>query len=247
MNEDLDSLLTRQLELGETYEHRAEKVLKATPGLSEVERLVDILKCGVKTKKLLKPPHHPSLLMEFAYNHDWLWSRETKRGDVLYSSWGEGPVFRNMLHYAWLIEEMNKRGGDLNAARSIVKEERIEGMQNIWYHPPHTKKMSREQAAGKITIFYQRNRKRMIKQIEKQLSKQFGDRWFALPRWAHQLKVVQDILEQSPPPAKRKKRISAARSSNSRDWDPFEMRFAPIAARCSPVDAKRTRKNSVSK
>ena len=232
--------------MGETYEQRAEKVLNATPGLSEIERLADILKFRVKERKLAKPPHHPSLLMEFACNHDWLWSRERKRGDVLYSAWGEGPVFTNMLHYAWLIEEMSKRGGDLNAAKSIVKEECIDGLQNIWYHPPRTKNMSREQAARKITTFYQRNRKRMIKRIEKQLSKQFGDRWIVLPSWASRLNVVRDILDLAPLAAERKP-VRVAQRSNGADWDPCEMSFAPIGVRRPPAAAKQARKNPVSK
>ena len=138
------------------------------------------------------------------------------------------PVLGDVLHYAFLIEEMNKRGGNRNAARSIVKEEYVEEVRNIWYWPPQAKAMSRHQAADKILTFYQRNRHRMIKRIEKQISEQFGDRWIVLPSWAARLKVVVDVLSKRPPQEERG-------PVDKGTWDPVrQMMVAPIRRRNAP-------------
>jgi hypothetical protein len=223
----LDDLLNLPLQVWETYEQRTEAVLKATARMSERERILAILEYKIPKVTLVQPRHHPGILLHFVKNHAWLYSRKTSRGVIISRDWS--PVLGDALHYAFLIEEMNKRGGNLNAARSIVKEEYVEGVRNIWYWPPHAKAMSRHQAAGKVLTFYQRNRHRMIKRIEKQLSEQFGNRWICVPHWAARLKVVQDVLSKAPP---REERGHVDKGT----WDPVrKMMVAPIRRRNAPT------------
>lgn len=265
MRDELFCLLKRPLELGETYEKLADKVMQATGDLSEKERLVEILRCTISETKVAKPPHRPSLLTEFASNHEWLWLRENRKGEAVISfGLGSGPIYSDVLLYAFLIEEMEKRGGNLAAARAIVKEEKIDGLRNVWHHPLRTKKMTCEEAARKITTFFQRNRKRMIKLIENRVNR--GD-WIVLPRWASRLKVVQNVL----PPETARLFAAGLRENASAQTDKHEtdgselsrtdgpdctdepgpglgyLKLAPLPARNAPPRAKRSRKNSVSK
>ena len=76
----LDDLLNLPLQIWETYEQRTEEVLKATARMSEKERISAILEHKIPKVKLAQPRHHPGVLLDFAKNHAWLGSRETRRG-----------------------------------------------------------------------------------------------------------------------------------------------------------------------
>lgn len=172
--EGLDWWLKAPLGLRETADERAGRLMAATRSMSEKERVAAIVHIIVPKTKLKKPKNKPGILYDFIpYHDDWIPCFASKGGLAF------AAVTDNELsYYRQLFNEMSARGGNLKAARMIVRlqyltmsgwvgragrggEKRI---RSIWYVPVEKE---REAAAKKMLRFY-RNRRRILPKISAQ-------------------------------------------------------------------------------